>query len=252
MEVIINKIKQKKELSDLPDSLVSQVLKNYLEKNNLNIPKNKKEEKIIVKEIRSQLRKYAGRFQISSKKRDKLFKEGKIQNLLKTHTSTKERINHYPDLKNLIKKINPSSILDLGCGINPLAIAESKISYYAYDIKGSEINLINEYFKKKKVKGKAYVKDITQFSKFPKTDLCLILKVLDIIETKGHEKARHLLKKIKSKIIIVSFSTKTLSGKSMRVPRRKWFEYLADELNYSFRDFKLSNEIFYILRKSKE
>ena len=69
MKQIIKKIKQKKELSDILNGLVREVLTSYLKKNNLSIPKNKKQQKLIVKEVRNQLRKYTGRFQISSKKR---------------------------------------------------------------------------------------------------------------------------------------------------------------------------------------
>ena len=50
--------------------MVEQVLKAYLKKHKLNIPSEKKLQMIIVKEIREELRKYVGRYQIKSKKRE--------------------------------------------------------------------------------------------------------------------------------------------------------------------------------------
>jgi len=246
---VIKKIKEKPELSDLPNSLVKEVLENYLKKNKLKIPENKKQLKLIVKEIRAELRKYTGRFQIKDKKRRELLEKNKIQDLLKTHSSTRERINQYDTLKNLIKKLGPKSILDLGCGLNPIAISKSfpKIKYFVYDIKGNELKLIDYFFKKNKISGQTFLKDIKSLKKFPKTDLTLILKTLDIIETKNHDHAREILKKLKSKNIIVSFSTKTLSGKPMRFTRRLWFENILESLGKKFKTKKIDNEIFYIM-----
>ncbi len=251
MNQLVSKIKEKRELSDLPDSLVKEALKDYLKKRNIDIPKKEKQQKIIVKEVRAELRKYTGRFQIKSpfEKRKKLLEEYKIIELLKTHTSTKERLDDYDKIKELIYSSNPKSILDLGCGLNPIAIAKNGVKYYAYDIKESELRLIELYFKKNKIQGKTFFEDIREIEEFPKTDMCLIFKTLDIIESKGHKKAMEILQKIPSKKIIVSFSTKTLSGKPMNSPRRQWFENLLNALNYKFEIFKIKNEIFYIIEK---
>ena len=97
---LIARIKQKKELSGLANSLVSDALEDYLKKYSIPL-KNLRhpQEKIIIKEIRAELRNLAGRFQISLKKRLFLLEKGDIQTLLKTHTSTAERFNFYPKLK---------------------------------------------------------------------------------------------------------------------------------------------------------
>lgn len=252
MKQIIKKIKEKKELSDLPDSLIEDTLKNYFKKYNLSMPSTKKSQKILIKEIRSELRKYTGRFQVSSKKRTELLKENKVRELLKTHTSTKERLPYYSKLISLIKKYDPKSILDLGCGLNPIAVAKKfpTAKYYAYDIKESELKLISHFFRENKIPGKTKVIDIRKLTKLPKTDLTLILKTLDIIETKGHPHATNIMKNLNSKNIIVSFSTKTLSGKPMNSPRRQWFENLLHSQRLEFKIFRIPNEVFYIISKN--
>jgi len=64
-------------------------------------------------------------------------------------------------------------------------------------------------------------------------DLCLIFKVLDIIEKKTHKNAEKILKAINAKRMIISFSTRTLSGKPMEYPRRLWAEKLFCEAQLS-------------------
>jgi len=255
---LIKKIKKKKELQDLPDSFVKEVLQNYLTKSKIKPPFSDKQEKVIMKEIRAQLRKYSGMFQknISQKKRIEFLEKEDIESLLKTHSSTKERIesNSYPLIIREIKKLNPQSILDLGCGINPIAISKKLnpkiLKYFASDIKENDLEIVKKFFAKNKIKGKVYTSNLTKEKEFPKTDLCILFKVLDIIETKGHKIAENILKKIPSKVILISFSTKTLSSKPMKNKRRFWLENMSKRLGYSYKSFYTSNEIFYIVRKN--
>ncbi|MCH7536068.1 MAG: hypothetical protein IH948_10090 [Bacteroidetes bacterium] len=106
-----------------------------------------------------------------------------------------------------------------------------------------------EFFKKNKIKGKTFLRDIRKIKEFPKTDLCLIMKTLDIVETKGHSQATKIMKNLNSKNIIVSFSTRTLSGKPMNSPRRQWFENLLENLEYKFKIINSNNEVFYFIEK---
>jgi hypothetical protein len=252
MKEIIKKIKQKKELSDIPNNFIEIMLKNYLQKYKISMPKSEKQQKVIIKEIRAELRNYAGRFQVKSnyQNRLKLLQQNKIQEILKTHSSTKERLENYDEINKWIYNTNPKSILDLACGLNPIALAKQGIFYIAVDIKEDELKLIDLFFKKNNLDGKTIIADITKIENFPKTDICLIFKTLDIIEQKGHKRAKEIIQKINTQTIIASFSTKTLSGKPMNYPRRLWFENLLKSLNYRFEIKKTNNEIFYFIKAS--
>jgi 2-polyprenyl-3-methyl-5-hydroxy-6-metoxy-1,4-benzoquinol methylase len=249
---IIEEIKSKKELKYITDSIVKSTFESYLKQNGISDIKNlkQKERKLIVKEVRSRLRKYIGRYQVkySFEKRLSLLKEGKIKQLLTTHSSTKERLPHYSKLIKIINKIDPKSILDLACGLNPIALASPGVKYIASDIKEDDIELVNIFFKKKGVPGKATVLDLRSANSFPKADLTLLLKV-HILETKSHKLAKKILSLVKSKNIIISFSTRTLSGKQMRSPRREWLEDILTDLKYKLRIFDTDNEIFYVAEK---
>ena len=73
-EHLIKKIKQKKELSGLTESLVLDALNSYMQKNHLALTNLKPTaEKIIIKDVRAELRNLTGRFQKSLKKRHRAY-----------------------------------------------------------------------------------------------------------------------------------------------------------------------------------
>ena len=254
MQSIIKKIKEKYELRNLPDSLVKSTLESYLKKNKIKNLDKEKNQKIVIKEVRSILRRYAGQYASKSniKNMYELVKKGKFEDILKEHSSTRERLEDYPLVIEVIKKINPKSILDLGCGINPVAIAQSfnKAEYHAYDINNSDLEIVEKFFKSKKINGFVYNQDIRNIGNFPKADLCIIFKVLDILGEKRNEISSKLLKEIDSKYFLVSFPTKTLTGKPMSVVYRRWFEKILEKLSLNYEVKRTSQELFYIIRKA--
>ena len=250
-EKLIKEIKKKKELSGLSNQVVVDYLESYIKKYNLSLEKLKEKEiKLLIKELRSQLRNLTGRFQKSTKNRLKLLNEDSIKELLATHSSTSERLNFYPELKKIIKELKINSILDLGCGLNPLALAEKNIKYYASDIKEDDLSLVDKFFKKNSIKGKVFIQDIRKISSdLPKADICLLFKVLDIADKANYKLAEKLIKNLSCRYILVSFATKTLSGRKMNFPRRKWLEHLLKNLGLKYKIISSDNEIFYLIDK---
>ena len=165
------------------------------------------------------------------------------------HKSTKERLNDYELVKKIISSLNPKSVLDLGCGLNPLAIATSKIFYHAYDIKSEDLEIVKLFFEKNKISGDIHHADIRAVNNFPQVDLCLMFKLLDILGNDKSEIAESLIKKINAKYFIISFATRTLSGKSMNRPYRRWFEKVTHKLNLSYKIERTNQELFYIISK---
>ncbi len=250
---LIKKIKQKKELSGLADSIIEEaILKHFKKKEVTLFYLGSKEEKIVVKTVRAGLRKMTGQFQKKTSKREQLLEQNKLTELLKTHNSTAERLSVYPQIKNLLKELKISSVLDLGCGLNPIALSSPSIKYYAADIREDELNLIKKFFQKNEIQGKVFIYDLRKIEKkdLPNTDLCLLLKVLDLLESKGHKIAERIIKLVPSRYILVSFSTKTLSGKPMNHPQRGWIEHLANRLHYKYKLIETKNENFYLINKS--
>ncbi len=247
---IVSRIKEKKEFAGVAESVVRELVSSYIKKYPLPEKLSDRQIKIIVKEVRVELRKLTGQFQKSRKNRQKLLEKSMLSKILASHFSTSERVEFYPQLKKLIRSLKVRSILDLGCGLNPLALADPKIFYYASDIKEDELKLIQDFFRKNNLPGETFVCDLRKFDQsLPKADLCILFKVLDIIDDKKHSLTRKILEKVNCKNFLVSFSTKKLSGKRMNYPKRKWFEEILTAMKLDFRSFESSNEVFYLIKK---
>jgi len=274
--LLIQEIKKKKELQSIDDHFVEESLRKYLQQEpkimkalqeNFN-PKSKAYAAVI-KQLRSQLRKVYGLFRDDPGERKKLVQEllaapkqkrnQLLTQILSTHSSTQERLPWYEKLYSKIFSIagKPKTILDLGCGINPFSVSYmnlEKCLYYAYDINAEEIASVNHYFhllhqENSSFTGKALVADIKK-AEFPKVDLCLLLKMTDVIDQgKGHKKTEELLTRIPAKYIVVSFATKTMSGKEMTAPRRSWMEWLCKRLGWEYTILEFPNEILYVIKK---
>ena len=241
VSAFVAEIKRKPELSGLSDTFVHTVAEKHLRGGR--IPASDRERKLLLKEIRAELRLHTGRFH--KKKRS----NSTLPELVDAHVSTHERMAHYDFLQGLIEEYAPNSILDIGCGLNPLLLAKKGQTYYACDIHEKEIKIINEFFKKEQIGGNAFVADVRTYRQFPEVDLCLMLKLLDLLDIKGRTNAEALIKMVNARTLIVSFPTRKLSGKKMNRPRRMWLEHMLARLNYPFQVKEIDNELFYIVTK---
>ena len=257
MKEIVQRIKQKKELRSINDSIVLEQLQAYLKQH----PKLKWDNsrsadyKQMIKDVRAKLRRSYGLFR-EEKIEVKDFKE--VKSILESHSSTKERLPFYSEIYRKIFKITgiPATILDLGCGINPLSVEYmnlKKLNYYAYDISEKEVELINRFFTEKKISGKAQVLDVSKVDlvkKMPPADVAFMFKITDILDRgRGHKKTEEILTAVPAKLVVISFPTLTMSGKPMNAPHRKWMEWLCERLRLEYQVLEFSNEIFYIIRK---
>ena len=274
---IIKIIKQKKELSNLDQNFIHELLDGYIKKNKKtwqkieSHPKIEKSRdlKILVKEIRKRLREVYGVFNIDLTKRNKLLLELKTavngnsisdikelhKKILLTHKSTRERIDYYDFIYEKIFSITKRQehILDIGSGLNPLSFIFMRfkdVKCTAIEFTQEDCNFLNEYFKIMKpfnIKGIALKMDLTKPVKFPKADICFLFKMLDTLESIKPNISKNLLESIDAKFIVASFPKKSLSGKPISTKRLIWFERLIK--NYT--TFEIENEIFYIIPKNK-
>ena len=267
-KILISKIKDKKELRSLSDDFVFNILSDVIKKNNLILDYNlkSKSSRTVIKDVRKILHDIYGVFILDSRKRKELFFELKEEicrnkkisdkvlelhrNILLTHRSTKERLPYYGKIYKKIFSLDIDSILDLGSGLNIFSypfIPNKKIEYIATELTDDDCNLIDDYFKLMEcfgLRGGSLKGDLINLKYFPKTDACFIFKILDSLEELKRDMSRDLLGRIKSKYIIVSFPTKTLSGKVLSKKRLSWFNKIAK----TYETFEVENEIFYIIK----
>jgi hypothetical protein len=255
LKELIADIKKKKELKDISDSFVKTEAVNLIHKNpkllKQKYNQKSKGHKQLVKDVRAILRRVYGLF---------WWKPG---DTLPTHSSTRERLSFYPELYSKIFKITgqPKIILDLACGLNPLSLPMMElknVTYLAFDINQGEMNVLNQFFaklnaKNKQLKGVARVMDISNtelISSLPEADVAFLFKATDVLDRgKGHKVSEEVLKAIPAKYVVISFATKTMSGKKMTAPGRRWVTWMCDRLKFKYKVIEFSNEIFYVVEK---
>lgn len=268
IDKLLSQIKSNKKYSSLADSIVRKEIQAYLKLN-----PNAAEDRQTIKNIRARLHKLYSSFQ--TKKKNKIDKYlGELQTLLNkqgtvsqvneiTHKllsftiSTKERLKDYPSIYFNIFQITkkPKTIIDLGAGFNPMSFPLmnlSNLDYYAYDINEKDIESLNKYFKIMKTQrliGKAEILDITELKKLkqlPNSDIIFMFKLFDLFTAKvGEDILKSLINK--TRFIITSFPTKTITRKPMKFPKRKGFELMLKRNNLDFRKFETENEVFYVI-----
>lgn len=256
---LIGLIKNKREFRNLDDAFVDSVLQPFVINKKIEELKKKSVEKIL-KEVRARLREVYGAFLSKDYfKKEKLLHEIKSlgdieghERILKLHISTRERLPYYRTAYEKILSIigKPESILDLGCGLNPFSIPFMGFipEYYAAELVKEDAHFIQAYFDRFKIRGKAFQVDLTEIKELPKADVCFLFKMLDTLETLKWDITAELLAKVKTKWVIVSFSTKSLGGRKV-IKERKWFEKLIK--NYSYEKFEIPNEAFYVIRHNR-
>ena len=236
LEDIIQDIKKKRGLKYLDDNFIRKRIENYQKKNRLEISdadlnrRNKRYVKFF-KDIRKELRIVYGVFRDAREKRS---------------------LDAFREIFSLIGDFN--SLLDLGCGLNPLDYIKlnKKAEYYCCDVNINEINLVNRYFKKNKICGKAFVFDLVfdDIHKLPDTDAILLFRVLESLEYYERDISERILKNLKCKTIVVSFAKNVLSKKgNIRKKGRSWFRRILGRLNYDYKVYDIGDEIFFVIRK---
>ncbi len=260
----MKQVKSSRKYNTISDEIVLREIRDYLIKNPI-----KEITKQDIKKIRNQLHLSYASFQTKKKKKIKDYLSELRQNpndisitdkLLSVTLSTKERLDNYREIYTKIFQITgkPKTITDLGCGFNPFSypfMGLKELTYYAYDINEQDIDCLNEYFKimgQRGLKGGAGIldlRDLRQISKLPFTHIIFLWKIIDIIDINNHKPGESLIKQLtsKTKFIAASFATKTITGKQMNFPERKWFELMLKRNNLAFKTLKTNNEIFYVI-----
>jgi len=239
--MLVDDVLKKRELSSMDPIIVQQYIDSFFKTHHKTkikydtVPyhqfKRSAEYEYLLKTVRSKLRLVYGMFQKNKKLREKLLKTLNSPNqiaihkdILRTHQSTKERLPYYQNLYSRLFDFTgiPNSILDIASGLNPLSIPFMHCTpeYIAIELNSIDCDYLNTFFKKIKYNGSAHPIDVAhhpeKIKKFS-ADVCFMFKTLDSLEEMQPKIVPILLKNIKSTQCIASFSTKTLSGKPMKI-----------------------------------
>ncbi len=104
------------------------------------------------------------------------------------HASTRERLAILPEFYEMVFAGLPpvDSVLDLACGLNPLAIPWMPLApqarYYAYDVHEDMAAFLTEFMSLAGVQGQAATQDIAQAIPTDAVEVALVLKTLPCLE----------------------------------------------------------------------
>lgn len=248
---VLNSLKESKGYSEISDFTINRLIDSGAIKY--------KKEKEVIQYVRKELHIVWGAFFKRHVKFDE-YVDNRSE-LLNLHTSTAERQAFVKTFYNKIfSKIdcNIRTIGDYGCGLNPLNIPEMNLrkntNYFAYDIYQGEIKFLNEYISNHftNINFKAVVKDIFENDN-NEYDVTLLIKILPVLEEQNKNCSREILEKINSKYFVVSFPTKSLSGKNVGMDTfyTERFEKLLNEMSLKSEKLVFENEIVYVVNKGK-
>ena len=251
MEELIEKIVSKKELSSIDRDFARKILDETISENRAvfevleekKFNQKSKEFDLIVKKTRKKLRNYFGSYNASI---NPLKKKSLREEIVKKHLSTRERLGHIKEFAEFIGAVK--SVLDLGCGYNPYfydyLIGRPK--YLASDI-SLDLNNIKAFFEEKGIDGDIVKLDLTLDKDLEilgrisaDFETTLLLKVVDPLEMQQRNITKKVLESIKSKYLVVSFSTTSISGKTKMKTERKWFYELIKDKKHE--EIELGNE----------
>jgi hypothetical protein len=252
---IYNKITAKKEFSQLLKRDVEIAFERFDKRNVSDEEKVRLTRELLHKIFSS----FISRKILSPKKKD-------VEWILRKHLSTRERLPYYDELygrvlKNLGREI---SVFDLGAGINGFGYNYMKkfadVNYFAIEAVGQLVDLMNTYFKKENISGRAVhisLFELEKVKRFIKKQrgkkVVFLFKVLDSLEMLERDYSKKLLLEIAplTDRVVVSFATRSFVKRRKFKVKRNWIiDFIKDNFKL-IEDFELGGERYLVLKKDK-
>lgn len=173
------------------------------------------------------------------------------------HASTRERV---PILSRFFHEClaplgGVSSVLDLACGLNPLAIPwmplQPGFTYTACDIYTDMMEFLKAFFARFHINGSTALCDVTRELPPVSAELTLVLKTLPCLEQIDKDAGQRLLEQITSPNILVSFPAHSLGGRSkgmLRNYERHFYELLAGR-SWQVTRFEFPGELAFLVQR---
>ena len=179
--------------------------------------------------------------------------------LLTTHLSTRERL---PLLDTFYKEIfavtgKPDSLLDIACGLNPLAFPWMDLStstqFYAYDIHEPRIDFLNHYFTLQGLEPLAKLQDVALQFPQEKADLALFLKEMPRFARNYGDLGRPLLEALNVRWIVLSFpEISTHGGRNLTDRYREFMFQLIDGLPWQATEILFEVELIFCIETDSD
>jgi 16S rRNA (guanine(1405)-N(7))-methyltransferase len=177
--------------------------------------------------------------------------------ILALHSSTRERLPILDTFYHTIFEAArwPRAILDLGCGLNPLALPWMDLAvsarYVALDIDSQRISFLNRYLPLAGLESLARCQDVLVQPPDDEADLALFLKMSSTLERQEAGSTLRLLEKLNTPFVAVSFAVKSLGGreKGMLNHYARQFLELAQGQDWQIQKLVFEKELAFVIEK---
>ncbi len=138
---------------------------------------------------------------------------------LRRHASTRERIPLLEDFYRRVFAVTgaPRTILDLGCGLNPLALPWMRLSreveYRAYDADEELVEFVRAFLTIAGARGGAEARDVLARPPERRADVALLMKLVPTLERQEPGGSLRLLDALDVSYVVVSVPTRSLGGR---------------------------------------
>ena len=263
IEKFVQKVQSNKKYQSITPDLVKRLVKGALRRGLTG--------KSVVKDVRNKLHQIGGAYF----RRNPDFDE-KIQTLealphnpdseglqhycketMQAHASTAERLPILEEFyRTCLAPVAPViSVLDLACGMNPLAAPWMPLAddatYIACDIYLDMLALVEKFLAHISLNGCAAPCDLTAQVPEHKSQVALLLKSIPCLEQVEKPVVMRLLQSIQADHILVSFPVRSLGGRQKGMPnfyRDHFYETLSGT-NWQIQEFAFDTELAFLVTK---
>jgi 16S rRNA (guanine(1405)-N(7))-methyltransferase len=178
--------------------------------------------------------------------------------VMRDHASTAERL---PFIERFFEPIweltdgPPRSLIDLGCGLGPLALPwmalPASAPYHAVDVDRRALAVVDAFLDLVRQPRAIHVQDlVVDWRSLPPADVALLLKLVPLLDRQDRSAAVRLLGELEVRHAIVTFPSRSLGGRrrGMEATYRRQLEVLAFDLRIAeVREASVPNELVFVL-----
>ncbi|MBK8987209.1 MAG: 16S rRNA methyltransferase [Chloroflexi bacterium] len=181
-----------------------------------------------------------------------------LAEVMRLHTSTQERLPLLDTFyTTTLAGLPPiGSVLDLACGLNPLAWPwmpfGPNTTYLAVDIYTDMMAFLGDWLALMGIRGAAQVADAAGPVSFAAVDLVLLLKTLPVLAQVDKTAVPRLLDSLQAQYLLISFPAKSLGGRNKGMVENYEAQFAAWRAgrNWQVRRFEFVNELAFLVEKN--
>jgi len=177
--------------------------------------------------------------------------------VLALHSSTRERLpildRFYPALWEIVGQ--PDSVLDLGCGLNPVAWPWMGLppttTYVPLDIDWRRIDFVNRFLALAGLAPLARCQDLLARPPADEAGVALMLKLSPTLERQEEGATLRILKELRAPCVVVSFAVASLTGrrKGMEEQYGSRFSAMARGQSWRVTELRFETELTFVVQR---